>query len=105
MEGLYDMPEISRVTKEQKLLCNCRKSLSIDRSWLGLNDIDSEGNWLWVDDSVALRKNVLWMEDPRQPDSTGDEDCAEMIRKFEYRTNDNICSRQYPRLCEKRLLE
>lgn len=45
--------------------------------WIGANDINREGTWVWVDGSAVTY--APW--GPHQPDNgagTGDEDCAEM---------------------------
>ena len=71
--------------------------------WIGLNDIASEDDWLWVNGQIALRRDVtLWY--PNEPNNAdGNEDCA-----FVYFSTihgnfawDAFCSLEKKAVCEK----
>ncbi|XP_072177053.1 C-type lectin 37Db-like [Diadema setosum] len=65
--------------------------------WLGLNDIESEGNYTWTyfGGTVSV-SNPLWF--PGQPDNNLDnENCIEF---YLFGINDNICDLQNNFICE-----
>ncbi|CAI9599908.1 unnamed protein product [Staurois parvus] len=69
--------------------------------WIGLNDIEEEGKWTWVDGTDYASSYKAWM--PNQPsDSDKNEDCAHLLSKGKW--NDNKCSHaELMALCEKKL--
>ena len=72
-----------------------------DRLWIGLNDIDSEGEFRWLDGDIVGNEN-LWR--PGQPNNhNGNEDCAHLnlFRDTPDAANDFLCSRLSHGLCEK----
>ncbi|XP_012889034.1 PREDICTED: CD209 antigen-like protein C isoform X1 [Dipodomys ordii] len=60
--------------EEQRFLQQASKSKG--RTWMGLSDLKHEGTWHWVDGShLMFRFMKYWNEG--EPNSSGDEDCAE----------------------------
>jgi hypothetical protein len=71
-------------------------NLLIDRSWIGLNDIDQEGTFVWVTgDPLDFE---LWV--PGEPNNSGNEDCAE-IRFDNGEWNDEGCGDSRHYVCER----
>ena len=66
-----------------------------NRVWIGLNDIQKEGSWVWVDGSFSSYRN--W--GLNQPDNTnGNEDCAVIVYGGVW--EDVRCSRVLHALCK-----
>nr|AJF83862.1 dendritic cell-specific ICAM-3-grabbing non-integrin protein [Miichthys miiuy] len=70
--------------------------------WMGLTDIEEEGEWKWVDNSTV--KNTHWKVGTSEPDnnlSGGEEgeDCA-VVDSFTQSWYDVPCSYLYPRICQ-----
>eukprot|EP01083_Nonionella_stella_P009367 27006_1 len=60
-----------------------------DQYWIGLNDVETEGTFLWIDGSEVVYLN--WDSD--QPDNAGGvEDCGENANG---KWNDVVCSQNY----------
>ena len=69
--------------------------------WIGINDIDSEGEFRWLNGDV-FRNEFEWVTG--QPDNfRGDEDCVHINRRREMpdAANDFPCSLNSRGLCEK----
>ncbi|XP_075711551.1 hepatic lectin-like [Rhinoderma darwinii] len=69
--------------------------------WIGLNDIEEEGNWTWVDKTDYKSSYKYWM--PNEPSNNGaEEDCAQVWKEGKW--NDKSCrdSNSYA-ICEKKL--
>uniref|UniRef100_A0A3B5R8K8 C-type lectin domain-containing protein n=1 Tax=Xiphophorus maculatus TaxID=8083 RepID=A0A3B5R8K8_XIPMA len=68
--------------------------------WIGLNDIETEGSWKWVDDTPLTKH---WAK--KQPDNGGgdpqwgEEDCAQILTYKLW--NDCKCSSSMQWICEK----
>ncbi|XP_076027221.1 uncharacterized protein LOC143016666, partial [Genypterus blacodes] len=68
-----------------------------DRFWIGLSDLDNEGQWRWVD-GTGLTDGIWAKGEPN--DQHGGEDCVELIRGFNA-WNDAPCSDIKHSVCEK----
>ncbi|XP_048051404.1 C-type lectin domain family 4 member E-like isoform X2 [Megalobrama amblycephala] len=92
-----DLVIIDTVQKQRYI-----SSLVKDRVWIGLTDIQKEGNMKWVDNS-PLRRG-FWMEGEPN-DEHGKEDCVEMISSCSSSNlknwNDLSCSEKRKGICEK----
>ena len=84
--------------------------------WIGLNDIASEGNWVWVNGERASSSELIWRSG--QPNGGRNANC---VRVYGYppSSNDGLasffvsfyaelaydasCARSYPGLCEKQI--
>ena len=71
--------------------------------WIGLNDIASEGNWVWVNDEQASSFDLHWRRG--EPNNHGDEDCVVVSGHSEQLglAVDVRCTRTYRGLCEKKI--
>ncbi|TKS82263.1 Collectin-12 Collectin placenta protein 1 [Collichthys lucidus] len=70
--------------------------------WMGLTDIEKEGEWKWVDNSTV--KNTRWKVGSSEPDNNlsggkEGEDCA-VVDSHTQSWYDVPCSYLYPRICQ-----
>ena len=65
------------------------------RCWIGANDIDDEGTWVWS--NGASWDWETWVAG--EPNNNGDEDCAGIWTDGDW--NDWSCSNEYDFICEK----
>ncbi|MBZ3881534.1 CD209 antigen-like protein 2 [Sciurus carolinensis] len=66
-------------------------------TWMGLSDLKHEGTWHWLDGSpLSLRFMTYW--NPGEPNSSGEEDCAEFRGDG---WNDSKCSYQKFWVCKR----
>jgi CD209 antigen len=70
-------------------------SIAGSNTWIGLNDIASEGNFVWVTDSASSYTN--WLP-PSEPNAGTDEDCTEFRSSGEW--NDEVCANTQDYVCE-----
>ena len=76
--------------------------------WIGLSDIDKEGEWKWTD-GTGLTGYNKWKRG--QPNNIGDQDCVAILEGGDYPAgptrhhnaewNDLTCSRKLGYICEK----
>ncbi|XP_076825440.1 C-type lectin domain family 4 member M-like [Clavelina lepadiformis] len=73
------------------------RRLTVGYAWAGLSDIESEGNYVWVD---GVQGSYYWRSG--EPNNAGgNEDCVNFAENGYL--NDNECSFQHKGLCEKRI--
>ncbi|KAM4581268.1 CD209 antigen-like protein C [Odontesthes bonariensis] len=71
--------------------------------WIGLSDVENEGEWKWVDNS---KLNVsFWNVEKSEPDNNESggpdgEDCV-VVDSYTQRWYDVPCDFVYPRICQK----
>lgn len=66
-------------------------------AWIGLHDLEKEGDWVWLDGVVSTEANTRWEEG--EPNNTGgDEDCG--IANSKGNVNDLLCTESRYALCE-----
>ncbi|XP_051756015.1 CD209 antigen-like protein E isoform X2 [Ctenopharyngodon idella] len=84
------------INTEQKQ--RCISSLVKDFVWIGLTDIEKEGNMKWVDNSPL--KQGYWEEN--EPNNAGGEDCIELdpAKPVLNNWNDIPCSEMTKCVCE-----
>ena len=82
--------------------------LSTNKSyyWIGANDIESEGNWVWINGERASSSELIWRS--RQPDNFGgNQDCllidSNPLSSYFGLAYDNWCDSVCPGICEKKL--
>ncbi|KAL6467085.1 hypothetical protein MHYP_G00248890 [Metynnis hypsauchen] len=76
------------------------RKLGSNQAWIGLTDIEREGEWKWVDGSALT--TGYWMD--REPNNQGDEDCGEILGPADKKVwNDRPCSYRQRWICEKRV--
>ena len=69
-----------------------------EKSWLGLNDISTEGNFTWAD--LGEGNFTAWANN--QPNNFHDEDCVHALGvKYNYEWNDVNCSDCHQYTCKK----
>ena len=74
--------------------------------WIGLNDIASEGNWIWVNGERANSSEIIWSQPP--DNYAGNEDCVVLHGGPTFSgaglAGDVPCSSiEYKGLCEKKV--
>ena len=73
--------------------------------WIGLNDIEAEGTWRWLNGNLASLDNAtLWI--PGQPDGNPDRNCAVIsffsyLADVEYLGENAPCDGNFFAICEK----
>ncbi|KAG7254781.1 hypothetical protein CRUP_013303, partial [Coryphaenoides rupestris] len=71
------------------------------KAWMGLNDMETEGNWIWLDRTTPT--TTYWQSG--QPNSYGgNQDCVEFIHKSSGQLgewNDDSCDAKNPWICEE----
>uniref|UniRef100_A0A671KP37 C-type lectin domain family 4 member C-like n=1 Tax=Sinocyclocheilus anshuiensis TaxID=1608454 RepID=A0A671KP37_9TELE len=84
-----------------------------DTYWIGLNDLDTEGLWVWVNNQTLNETGVLFwhgrdseISEPdnwKKEDLTG-ENCALVNNNFNYLNNwfDSSCNSKWKFICEKK---
>jgi len=74
-------------------------------AWIGMSDLEAEGQWRFIDgdhsycddfDGTDCDNVPQWY--PGEPNSHGDEDCAEMYSSG--LLNDDVCTKAQPFVCE-----
>ncbi len=69
-----------------------------EKSWLGLNDRSTEGDFTWAD--VGRANYTAWARN--QPNNFGEEDCVHALGvEFSYEWNDVKCSDCHQYTCKK----
>ena len=69
-----------------------------EKSWLGFNDISTEGTFIWADRGAG--NFTAWAKN--QPNNFGEEDCAHALGvNHNYEWNDVPCSNCHPYTCKK----
>ncbi|XP_023148651.2 CD209 antigen-like protein C [Amphiprion ocellaris] len=66
-------------------------------TWIGLNDIQTEGTWMWVDGTPL----TLSYWDTDEPNNGGEEDCAQIRTAHNTLWNDVPCTSSLQWICEK----
>ena len=68
--------------------------------YIGLNDKENEGSWLWEHSNTTLASFAgVW--DEGEPNNLGEEHCAAVRPHRNYLLNDLQCSRKLPIVCQK----
>ena len=81
----YDIATVTS-TEENTLMYN---TADIHNCWIGLNDKDDEGTFVWADGSNSSYRN--WAN--REPNQQGNEDCVHTIGNE--RWNDLACTKSH----------
>ncbi|XP_070560954.1 C-type lectin domain family 19 member A-like [Ptychodera flava] len=71
-----------------------------NRFWIGLNDRDFEGNFVWIDGTPVTYTN--WHDGEPNDSGIGGEDCVEVdgTRSDPWKWNDNSCGNEQPFVCK-----
>ncbi|XP_067217607.1 CD209 antigen-like protein C isoform X1 [Chanodichthys erythropterus] len=76
-------------------------------SWIGLNDLDTEGHWVWMNGQTLTETQLeFWFvkdSGEREPDNSGEEDCACMGYESYFLNSwfDASCNSKKKYICEK----
>ena len=81
---------------QQQLLKDAAFSLWVTDWWIGLNDLEEEGTFVWSDGSEVGYEN--WNDN--EPNDSGGEDCTHFSSWGGGGWNDLPCDRQHAYLCE-----
>ena len=66
--------------------------------WLGGNDIEEEGVWIWISNGERMNMDQFWITVFLSPDNSNDQEhCLEM---WGTGFNDQVCSYTRPVICE-----
>ena len=100
--GDLAMHGIKILKNREKLIKNMSMSYYF---WIGVNDIASEGNWVWVNGERAFRSEVLW--ESGYGYYTPDSDCA-IVNGYPKSSSigkafTDPCDDSYKGLCEKEI--
>ncbi|XDV33818.1 hypothetical protein PO909_004087 [Leuciscus waleckii] len=84
-----------------------------DQYWIGLNDLQTEGNWVWVNNQTLTETGVqFWFQrvsEKSEPDNwrgndANGENCAVVTSSNNYSWFDVSCNFMYNFICEKKVL-
>merc|ERR1712154_271566 len=80
------------------------RGVAIDHSatdiWLGANDLDTEGKFVWNHTATLVSDAEFTDWAPGQPDDLKNEDCLEFHVTFSH-WNDHFCSTQKAFICQR----
>ncbi|KAI8747668.1 brevican core protein [Biomphalaria glabrata] len=87
----------SNATKES--LLTIMQDMNMVRAWVGIDDIQSEGTYVWSDGSVLTpEQKIVYI--PRQPDNFNNSQDCTVILKFNRGLDDAVCSNNETYICE-----
>ncbi|XP_051784485.1 C-type lectin domain family 4 member E-like [Erpetoichthys calabaricus] len=96
---------IMNSVKEQKFLQGASYISTTEGFWIGLNDIENEGQWRWVDNSTLSSSLTAWTirnDGTQEPDNwTGKDKSGEDCVRLSLTWFDASCKEQFYRICEK----
>ena len=76
-----------------------RRHTTTQRLLIGLNDLISEGRWIWSDGKVMTKEQGEELWGPTEPDEYRGEDCV-IIFSYTSQLHDVRCSRRFIYFCE-----
>ena len=92
-------------TRENRKTLNQNLSIGNTHFWIGVNDIASEGNWVWVNGERASSSELIWYSG--EPGGGRNENC---VFVHGYSTPSNVglafdwpCAASHQGLCEKQI--
>ena len=81
---------------EQQLISGMTSWNDEEHYWIGLHDVEKEGDYQWSDGSLFAYKNWKNLE---PNDALGKEDCVEIASK-DPKWNDDDCEKHYGFICK-----
>ena len=93
-------------TRENRKTLIQNLSISNTNFWIGVNDIASEGNWVWVNGERSSSSELIW--DSGQPDGGRNANCVWVVGYPVLSSDlglayDAPCAASLPGLCEKQI--
>ncbi|KAI8747670.1 CD209 antigen protein E [Biomphalaria glabrata] len=88
---------IKAITKKD-LILNIMQDNNIRSVWIGLDDVQNEGIYVWSNGDVA-KPTEMTLFLPRQPDNLNNSDCIILLRIYQG-LDDTACSRNETYFCE-----
>jgi hypothetical protein len=89
-----DQPNAAAAVAERAAM---RTLLGNDPTWIGLDDLGTEGSFVWTTEQVPLLDDFKQFQ-TGEPNNLGGEDCVEM---FSFGWNDAPCTDQRAYICER----
>jgi hypothetical protein len=89
--------------EENEWLAVTARGVSEDHFWMGMNDLEQEGQWVWLDGSPVGYTN--WNLETNEPNNSheGGEQCGRLNRFWPLHTWDDAqCQNMYAAVCEAR---
>lgn len=65
--------------------------------WVGLNDMEKEGQWTWINGHTSLPSEISWLSGQPNIDETKNCGCV----GYDNKMRNKKCSSNYRGLCEK----
>ncbi len=94
----YNLATVNDAEEDSRLLRDLQ-ALGLVRTWIGLNDRNSEGTFSWVGGSSSY---THWLQG--EPNNTNsNEDCTELAPDWGGVWNDSNCALLRPFICERKL--
>ncbi|XP_022253932.1 C-type lectin mannose-binding isoform-like, partial [Limulus polyphemus] len=85
--------------EEQNFLQSQLKRSYFTDYWIGLRELDKDGNWVFSDSSTLSSDFMLWGE--KQPNDHTELSCARISTRFNLYIGDITCSSFYHAICER----